>query len=190
MNQNQTDSGIPSDSIGRENALGAARATDKRLGYPWRAVPTLHRPASRRSIATDVGRLGPERCNRVVAADEERRADRRSPSAARHRFARNLDKTKRRVFGLTKCARLYALLDKAEVLSGVTLPPGSVISALCCAILTPCGGVYSPTQTPPPSLRPGPMDNAASVYEHSGLVRRIGGSPTRSRRRHVRKTAW
>jgi hypothetical protein len=34
----------------------------------------------------------------------------------------NLDKNKRRVFGLTKCARLYALLNKAEKLSGVTLP--------------------------------------------------------------------
>ena len=42
----------------------------------------------------------------------------------------NLDKTKRRVFGLTKCARLYALLDKAEVLSGVTLPPGSAFHML------------------------------------------------------------
>jgi hypothetical protein len=37
----------------------------------------------------------------------------------------NLDKNKRRVFGLTKCARLYALLNKAEKLSGVTLPAGS-----------------------------------------------------------------
>jgi hypothetical protein len=34
----------------------------------------------------------------------------------------NLDKNKRRVFALTKCARLYALLNKAEKLSGVTLP--------------------------------------------------------------------
>jgi hypothetical protein len=42
----------------------------------------------------------------------------------------NLDKTRRRVFGLTKCARLYALLDKAEKLSGVTLPPGSAFHML------------------------------------------------------------
>jgi integrase len=42
----------------------------------------------------------------------------------------NLDKTKRRVFGLSKCARLYALLDKAEKLSGVTLPPGSAFHML------------------------------------------------------------
>jgi integrase len=37
----------------------------------------------------------------------------------------DLDKTKRRVFGLSKCARLYALLDKAEKLSGIILPHGS-----------------------------------------------------------------
>jgi integrase len=42
----------------------------------------------------------------------------------------NLDKSKRRVFGLTKCARLYALLDKAEKLSGVTLPTGSAFHML------------------------------------------------------------
>jgi integrase len=42
----------------------------------------------------------------------------------------NLDKTKRRVFGLTKCARLYALLDKAEKLSRVTLPAGSAFHML------------------------------------------------------------
>jgi integrase len=42
----------------------------------------------------------------------------------------NLDKTKRRVFGLSNCARLYALLDKAEKLSGVTLPPGSAFHML------------------------------------------------------------
>jgi integrase len=32
----------------------------------------------------------------------------------RRRRACHLDKTKRRVFGLSKCARLYALLDRAE----------------------------------------------------------------------------
>ena len=42
----------------------------------------------------------------------------------------NLDKGKRRVFGLSKCARLYALLDKAEMLSGVTLPPRSAFHTL------------------------------------------------------------
>jgi integrase len=42
----------------------------------------------------------------------------------------NLDKTKRRVFGLTKCARLYALLDKAEKASGVKLAPGSAFHVL------------------------------------------------------------
>jgi integrase len=42
----------------------------------------------------------------------------------------NLDKTKRRVFGLTKCARLYALLDKAEKASGVKLGPGSAFHTL------------------------------------------------------------
>jgi integrase len=41
-----------------------------------------------------------------------------------------LDKRKRRVFGLSKCARLYALLDKAEKLSGVTLPPRSAFHTL------------------------------------------------------------
>ena len=41
-----------------------------------------------------------------------------------------LDKSKRRVFGLSKCARLYALLDKAEKLSGVTLPPRSAFHTL------------------------------------------------------------
>jgi hypothetical protein len=34
------------------------------------------------------------------------------------------------VFGLSKCARLYALLDKAEKLSGVTLAPGSAFHTL------------------------------------------------------------
>ena len=42
----------------------------------------------------------------------------------------NVDKGKRRVFGLTKCARLYALLDKAEKLSGVTLPAGRAFHML------------------------------------------------------------
>jgi integrase len=42
----------------------------------------------------------------------------------------NLDKTKRRVFGLTKCARLYALLDKAEKASGVNLARGSAFHTL------------------------------------------------------------
>jgi hypothetical protein len=41
-----------------------------------------------------------------------------------------LAKGKRRVFGLSKCARLYALLDKAEKLSGVTLAPGSAFHTL------------------------------------------------------------
>lgn len=42
----------------------------------------------------------------------------------------NLDKTKRRVFGISKCGRLYVLLDKAEKLSGVTLPPRSAFHTL------------------------------------------------------------
>jgi integrase len=42
----------------------------------------------------------------------------------------NLDKTKRRVFGLSKCARLYASLDKAEKAAGVTLPAGSAFYML------------------------------------------------------------
>jgi len=42
----------------------------------------------------------------------------------------SLDKTKRRVFGLSKCARLYALLDRAEKLSGVILPPRSAFHTL------------------------------------------------------------
>ena len=43
----------------------------------------------------------------------------------------NLDKTKRRVFlASPKCARIYALLDKAEKLSGVALPPGSAFHTL------------------------------------------------------------
>ena len=42
----------------------------------------------------------------------------------------NLDRSKRRVFGLAKSGRLYALLDRAERLSGVTLPPGSAFHML------------------------------------------------------------
>ena len=42
----------------------------------------------------------------------------------------NLGKTKRRVFGLTKCARLYALLDMAEKASGIKLAPGSAFHTL------------------------------------------------------------
>jgi integrase len=42
----------------------------------------------------------------------------------------NLDKIKRRIFGISKCARLYALLDKAEKLSGIILPPGSAFHML------------------------------------------------------------
>ena len=38
--------------------------------------------------------------------------------------------SKRRVFGLAKSGRLYALLDRAEKLSGVTLPPGSAFHML------------------------------------------------------------
>jgi integrase len=42
----------------------------------------------------------------------------------------NLHRTKRRIFGLTKCARLYALLDKAERASGVKLASGSAFHTL------------------------------------------------------------
>ena len=42
----------------------------------------------------------------------------------------DLDKTKRRVVCLSKCARLYALVDKAEKLSGATPPPGSAFHML------------------------------------------------------------
>jgi integrase len=42
----------------------------------------------------------------------------------------NLDRSKRRVFGLNKCSRLYALLDKAEKLYGVTLLAGSAFHML------------------------------------------------------------
>jgi integrase len=41
-----------------------------------------------------------------------------------------LDKGGKRVFGLTKCARLYALLRKAERLSGIILPPRSAFHTL------------------------------------------------------------
>jgi integrase len=47
----------------------------------------------------------------------------------------NLDKTKRRVFGLTKCA-----------LASSSRP---VARSTRCDILTPCGGVYSPAPTQP-----------------------------------------
>jgi hypothetical protein len=67
------------------------------------------------------------------------------PPAAVAAFA-NLDKSKRRVFGLTKCARLYALLTRLR-----SCPVSLCRLAarfICCVIPTPCGGVYTPTQTP------------------------------------------
>ena len=64
------------------------------------------------------------------------------------------------------------LLDKAEMLSGVSPSGRRWLHSTCCVILDAiAGGVYSPTQTPPPSLRPayGSPGNAASVYEHLDL---------------------
>ena len=98
----------------------------------------------------------------------------------------NLDKSKRRVFGLTKCARLYALLDKAEKLSASPYRP--VAGFICCAIPTRCGGASSPMQTLPPwSHRAygSPATRRASTSTWTCRLSR--GSPTCFRRRHVRR---
>jgi hypothetical protein len=61
-----------------------------------------------------------------------------------------------------------------------------VARSTCCAILTPCGGVYSPTQTPRHSLRPAygsPATPPASMSIWTCPPNR--GSPTCSRRRHT-----
>ena len=81
----------------------------------------------------------------------------------------NLDKSKRRVFGLTKCARLYALLDKAEKLSGVTLPTGSAFHMLRHSHAM-WRRLFADADTAAlVASRLWKSRNAASVYEHLDL---------------------
>jgi integrase len=81
----------------------------------------------------------------------------------------NLDKSKRRVFGLTKCARLYALLDKAEKLSGVTLLAGSAFHMLRHSHAM-WRRLFADADTAAlVASRLWKSRNAASVYEHLDL---------------------
>ena len=111
------------------NLLDAAHATDKRLGalmtFLLYSGPRLSEAL--RLTWVDVDLNAAAALLRKTKNGEAIVVHLPAPAVA---ALANLDKTRRRVFGLTKCARLYALLDKAEQLSGVTLPPGSAFHML------------------------------------------------------------
>jgi integrase len=92
--------------------LEAASEVDERLGalmtFLLYAGPRLSEALRLEWVDIDL-----TRSTTLLRQIKERRADRGSPSAGppSPRLA-SLDQTKRRVFGLSKCAPLYALLDR------------------------------------------------------------------------------
>ena len=109
--------------------LEAASATDKRLGalmtFLLYAGPRLSEAL--RLMWVDVDLTAATALLRQTKNGEPILVHLPPPAVA---SLAGLDKTKRRVFGLTKCARLYALLDKAEKLSRVIFPAGSAFHML------------------------------------------------------------
>ncbi|RBP01082.1 phage integrase family protein [Roseiarcus fermentans] len=102
----------------------------------------------------------------------------------------NLDRTKKRVFGLAKHGRLYAMLTTAEKRSGVALPPGSAFH-----VLRHTHAVWRRRQTGADTsalVATGlwKSHNAARVYEHfdvSEESRKSDLLPTPKRVKPVRK---